>query len=159
MLLVKDRQILGISSNVLIWFFSLLYGVLSATGPQVRKHYPSDAKLHTGYRNRNYYKLTEQMDGKADKLFYYCISLSFLVAVKYWVQTEYWFITKVQPGLEEIAKIRSCEILQKVIDSTAFQSKCMLNLHLQTYISPDFCLGYRERILHLTLFRSFVFLL
>lgn len=64
MLLVKDRHVLGISACVLVWFFSLIHGVLPAAGPQVEKHYPSDTKLHTGYRNRNYDKLTEQMEEK-----------------------------------------------------------------------------------------------
>lgn len=44
--------------------FSLLHGVLSATGLQVGKHYPSDTKSYTGYRNRNYHKLTGKIEGK-----------------------------------------------------------------------------------------------
>lgn len=60
MLLVKDRQILG----KCVGFFSLLHEVLSATGPQMGKRYPSDTKLRIGYRNRNYDKLTGQMEGK-----------------------------------------------------------------------------------------------
>lgn len=95
---------------------------------------------------------------KGDKLFYCCISVPFLVAVNYWVGAGCWFITKAQSGLEEIAKTRSCEILQKVIGSTMFQSKCML-LHLQTYILSDFCLGYGERALCSAFFRRSAFLL
>lgn len=47
---------------------------------------------------------------KGDKLFYCSISVFFLVAVKYQVGTGSWLITTAQPGLEELAKIGSCEI-------------------------------------------------
>lgn len=62
-LLVKDRQILGISACVLIWIFPCYmeyYQVLDHRW----ENCPSDTKLHIGYRNRNYDKLTEKMEEK-----------------------------------------------------------------------------------------------
>lgn len=61
-LLMNDRQILGISACVLVCFFPCYMEYYQYY--QVEKHYPSDTKLYIGYRNRNYHKLTEKMEGK-----------------------------------------------------------------------------------------------
>lgn len=47
---------------------------------------------------------------KGEKLFYCSISVPFPVAVKYQVGAGSCFITTAQPGLQELAKIGSCEI-------------------------------------------------
>lgn len=88
-------------------FFSLLYELSPVTGPQVEKHCSSDTKLRifieigmmTNYQRKQWMK-------KADKLFHCCISVLFLVAVKYRVGTGCWFIIKGQPGLEEILLVK-----------------------------------------------------
>lgn len=40
-----------------------------------------------------------------------CFRVAFLFVVKYLAWAECWFITKAHPGLEEIARNQSCEIL------------------------------------------------
>lgn len=55
---------------VFVCLFSLLYGLSPVTGPQVGKHYPSDAKVQVFflYRNWNDEKLTEETVEEKEKI-------------------------------------------------------------------------------------------